>query len=71
MTRDKLLEVYSKAQVDQILPFSSEHTWLFDNMEVIREADLKKFGFYNESANLFEMPEELIHNPLGGSKRKI
>ena len=71
MTRDKLLEVYSKAQVDLLLPFSHQHTWLYDNMAVIGDADLKRFGFYNESVNLFDMPEELIHNPLNGTKRKL
>jgi penicillin G amidase len=40
-------------------------------MAVIGDADLKRFGFYNESVNLFDMPEELIHNPLNGTKRKL
>jgi hypothetical protein len=40
--RDRLLEVYPRTLVDEIIPFSREHIWPFDQMTTITDDELRR-----------------------------
>jgi len=71
MTRERLLEVYSKEQVDQLIPFNRNNMFPFNNEHTITDEELDRIGLLDLEAKLYEMPEELIHKPHKTLKDKI
>lgn len=71
ITRERLLEVYTKDQVDKLIPYSKEHMFDFANQLTITDEELQRIGLYEDKAKIYEMPEDLIHKPHSDLKEKI
>ena len=63
MLRLRLLEVYDRTLVDQLLPFKPEHFFPFENMETISDEELKRSGQLADEDNygkLYSVEEDLL-----------
>ena len=65
MLRLRLLEVYDRELVDQLIPYKSEHTFKFDkSSETLTDFDLEQAGFnLLDSQDIFNVDESLIYMP--------
>ena len=76
MLRVRLLEVYDRDLVDQMIPFKPEHIYPFENVETITDADLAKIGMLEEDSelsysSLYDIDESLIYIPPKADKVKL
>ena len=76
MLRVRLLEVYDRDLVDQMIPFKPEHIYPFENVETITDADLAKIGMLEEDSelsysSLYDIDESLIYVPPRADKVKL
>lgn len=69
MTRERLLEVYSKDQVDQLLPYSIKNMFPFDNQITITDEELASIGLLDPESNIYDVPEHLLHKPHENKKQ--
>lgn len=61
MTRDRLLEIYSKDEVDKLLPFNIKNMWDFGDAQItIKDEDLPP-QFLKKGSDIYSVPEELLN----------
>lgn len=60
MTRERLLEVYTKEQVDKLIPYSIKNMFEFKDQVHISDEELAKIGLLETDADIYDVPEELL-----------
>ena len=63
------MEVYPRETVDRILPYKADVMFPFANQTVFSDEELMKSDLYRPEADIYSIPDGLLHDPA--KKEKI